>query len=75
MKNVTIFCTFFDNVFNFCPRKVLYYTHYSLGSGGKGGSFSWDHTPTHYICISITDFENDIILSEGLFTYSPKVKN
>jgi prepilin-type N-terminal cleavage/methylation domain-containing protein len=49
--------------------------HYSLGSGGKGGAFSWDHAADYYICISVSDFENDIILSEGMFTYGPRVKN
>jgi len=49
--------------------------HYSLGSGGKAGMFSWDHATDQYICISIYDFENDIILSEGMFTYGPRVKN
>ncbi len=49
--------------------------HYSLGSGGKRGNFSWAHPSKQYICITSYDFENDIILSEGMFTYGPKVKN
>ncbi len=46
--------------------------HYSIGSGGKRGIFSWGHSAGNYQCISIIDFENDIILSEGQFTYSPR---
>lgn len=48
--------------------------HYSLGSGGKGGLFSWSHPSQLYQSIALSDFENDIILSEGMFTYGPKVK-
>jgi type II secretion system protein G len=48
--------------------------HYSIGSGGKGGVFLWDHSPEEYNCITLSEFENDIILSEGMFTYSPRVK-
>lgn len=51
-----------------------YPDHYSLGSGGKGGFFSWSHAAELYMCIAMSDFENDIILSEGMFTYGPKVK-
>lgn len=46
--------------------------HYSLGSGGKNGAFTWAHAPGNYICIAISDFEGDIIFSDGQFTYAPK---
>ncbi len=47
---------------------------YSVGSGGKGGVFNWAHAPGQYISIAMADFENDIIFSEGVFMYGPKVK-
>lgn len=49
-----------------------YPDHYSIGSGGKMGIFSWDHSAEVYNCITLYDFEKDIILSEGLFTYAPR---
>ena len=47
---------------------------YSVGSGGKGGAFTWTHSPAQYISIAMADFENDIIFSDGSFIYGPKVK-
>lgn len=47
---------------------------YSVGSGGKGGAFTWDHAPESYISITMSDFEKDIIFSDGVFIYCPKVK-
>ena len=47
---------------------------YSVGSGGKGGVFDWNHVAAQYISIAMADFENDIIFSEGAFIYAPKVK-
>lgn len=47
---------------------------YSVASGGKGGQFQgYDQSGT-YISISMQDFEKDIIFSEGVFIYGPKVK-
>ncbi len=46
--------------------------HYSLGSGGKGGAFTWAHSSNNYVSIALSDFENDIILSEGIFTFAPR---
>jgi len=51
-----------------------YPDQYSLGSGGKDGVFTWAHTPGEYLCISFSDFNNDIIFSTGQFIYGPKVK-
>lgn len=47
---------------------------YSIGSGGKGGTFTWDHAPEMYISITMSDFERDILFSDGVFMYGPKVK-
>jgi type II secretion system protein G len=47
---------------------------YSVGSGGKGGTFQWDHSPDTYLSITMADFEKDIIFSDGIFMYGPKVK-
>jgi len=47
---------------------------YSVGSGGKGGVFSWAHAAGQYIAVAMADFESDIIFSEGVFIYGPKVK-
>lgn len=49
-----------------------YPDHYSIGSGGRKGVFTWDHASDVYVCITGADFERDIILSEGIFTYAPK---
>lgn len=47
---------------------------YSLGSGGRRGQFAgWNQSGT-YIVTSFSQFENDIIFSNGTFTYTPQVK-
>lgn len=47
---------------------------YGIGSGGKDGVFNgWDQTG-FYIVTRMAGFENDIIFSNGTFTYGPKVK-
>jgi general secretion pathway protein G len=47
---------------------------YAIGSGGKDGVFNgWDQTG-FYIVTTIAGFENDFIFSNGMFTYSPKVR-
>jgi general secretion pathway protein G len=47
---------------------------YGIGSGGKDGVFNgWNQTGV-YIVTEIKLFGNDIIFSNGTFTYGPKVK-
>lgn len=46
--------------------------HYSVGSGGRKGVFDWAHPSSQYICITLGDYDKDIILSDGIFTYAPK---
>ncbi len=55
-----------------CSGITSFPDHYSLGSGGKDGIFNWAHATGDYFCITITDFNNDIIFCEGQFTYGPK---
>lgn len=47
---------------------------YAVGSGGKDGVFNGRQQAGFYIVTSINGFNNDIILSNGAFTYGPKVK-
>lgn len=56
-----------------CPGHPLSMS-FAIGSGGKGGDFTWDHSPEHYISIKMSDFEKDIIFADGAFLYGPKVK-
>ncbi len=49
---------------------------YSIGSGGRDGSNatgSFSTTGT-YIVNSLAGFDNDIVFSNGTFTYGPRVK-
>jgi len=55
-----------------CSGNAVVPDHFSLGSGGKDNIFTWAHTPGEYICISLADFENDIIFSGSQFTYIPR---
>ena len=49
---------------------------YSIGSGGKGGNGTLESLAgqTHgtYVVLDITDFENDIIYSNGQYVYGPR---
>ncbi|MDY0297679.1 MAG: prepilin-type N-terminal cleavage/methylation domain-containing protein [Acidobacteriota bacterium] len=45
---------------------------YSLGSSGRDVNFSGWNQSGLYPVQSLQDFNNDIILSNGTFTYSPK---
>ena len=46
---------------------------YSLGSSGRDTTFVWHTGNTEtYTVSSLSDFDNDIILSNGSFTYAPK---
>ena len=49
---------------------------YSIGSGGRNdfGAGSWTATGD-YLCTSLEHFNYDIVFSNGLFTYGPRVKN
>lgn len=48
--------------------------HYSLGSGGKDKTFgAWTQTGD-YVVVDYGMFNSDIIFSDGLFTYTPRVK-
>ena len=48
---------------------------YSVASGGKGGAFGgMTQAPDAYLSITMSDFEKDIIFSDGVFMLSPKVK-
>jgi type II secretion system protein G len=48
---------------------------YSVGSAARGGSFGGWTSDGDYLCTSLADFTNDIIFSNGQFTYGPRVKN
>ncbi len=62
---------------------IFAYTHgtgedgdsYSLGSGGQhgDGTVNWSQNGV-YDVTSLNHFENDIIFSNGLFTYGPRIK-
>jgi len=48
-------------------------TDYFIGSAGKDGVFNgWDQTGTYYTS-TVSDYGNDIIFSNGTFTYSPEI--
>jgi type II secretion system protein G len=80
------FCPFYIKVM---PRadgwgRAFLYSHgtasggdgdiYSIGSSGRDTTFnSWTVTGD-YLCTQLADFNNDIIFSNGIFTYSPRVK-
>lgn len=57
-----------------CSGGTILPDHYSLGSGGKDGIFTWAHPSGEYSCIAISDFNNDIIFSAGQFMYAPKTR-
>jgi type II secretion system protein G len=47
---------------------------YSIGSSGRDTAFNgWTQTGD-YLCTQLADFNNDIIFSNGIFTFSPRVK-
>ena len=47
---------------------------YAIGSGGRDGIFQdWDQTGFYFVT-SVKDFDNDIIIANGTFTFSPRVK-
>jgi len=49
---------------------------YSIGSPGRDrGNVTFTAATGDYLCSSLTHFGYDIIFSNGVFTYSPKVKN
>lgn len=47
---------------------------YSIASGGRDGVFAGWSQSGDYIMNSISDFNFDIIFSNGIFTYGPKLK-
>lgn len=82
----TWFCPFYIKVM---PRadgwgNQWYYAHgtlgtngdvYSIGSGTRDGTFSSWASTGDYLCTSLEHFTYDIVFSNGVFTYGPKVKN
>lgn len=62
---------------------LIAYTHgtgedeasYSIGSSGRhgDGTVTWSQNGV-YDVTSLNDFENDIIFSNGIFTYGPRIK-
>lgn len=45
---------------------------YSVGSGGKGGTFTgFGQAAGNYVVIDMQNFENDLIYSNGAYTYGP----
>jgi general secretion pathway protein G len=51
-------------------------TSYSIGSSGRAGTGTVDWNQNgEYVCRALTDFDNDIIFCNGIFTYCPKVKD
>ncbi|MCK4835459.1 MAG: prepilin-type N-terminal cleavage/methylation domain-containing protein [Candidatus Aminicenantes bacterium] len=82
----TWFCPFYIKVM---PRadgwgRVVLYAHgtaaggdgdiYSIASTGRDTNFSGWNQLGDYLCTQLSDFNNDIIFSNGIFTYSPRVK-
>ena len=47
---------------------------YSICSSGKDGIFAGFFQEGNYINTELGDFNNDIIFSNGIFVYSPRVK-
>ena len=47
---------------------------YSIGSKARDGLFSSWNTTGDYLCTQLADFNNDIVFSNGIFTYGPRVK-
>lgn len=47
---------------------------YAVGCGGKDGVFNGWEQIGFYVVTTIKGFDNDIIIANGQFTYSPKVK-
>ena len=54
-------------------RNATNQDEYSLGSGGRDTTFTWHTGNVTYVVSSLSDFDNDIILYNGTFTYGPKV--
>ena len=47
---------------------------YAIGSGGKDGVFNgWEQTGQYWVT-RVEDFNNDIIIANGQFTYAPQLK-
>jgi len=58
------------NVFQYTSEWDIY----SIGSGGRDNSVvDWSQFG-EYVCMSITDYLNDIIYSGGQFVYFPRIK-
>ena len=47
---------------------------YSVGSGGKGGQFHGFDQTGFYNVAGLGDFARDIVFSNGMFTYGPRVR-
>ena len=82
----TWFCPFYIKVMPSADGwgRVVMYAHgtaaggdgdiYSIASTGRDINFGgWTQTGD-YLCTQLSDFNNDIIFSNGIFTYSPRVK-
>jgi hypothetical protein len=85
-STTTWFCPFYIKVM---PRSdgwghAFLYAHgnlgagsadiYSIGSSARDGTFASWNTTGDYLCTQLADFNNDIVFSNGIFTYGPRVK-
>ena len=63
------------NVFAYTHGSGFNGTDYSIGSSGRlgTGTVDWNQSGV-YDVRSLRDFENDIIFSNGIFTYGPRIK-
>ena len=64
------------NTWNYTRSAAYPFDEYSIGSGGRDGNFlDFSQTQTQpYIVNSLSGFDNDIIFSNGTYTYAPRVK-
>jgi hypothetical protein len=70
------FIDYWGNLFAYAHGTGGSATSYSIGSSGRNGSGTVDWNQTgEYDIRALADFDNDIIFSNGIFTYCPKVKD
>jgi Tfp pilus assembly protein PilE len=62
------------NDFQYTHGEAAKKAEYAVGSGGRDGVFNgWEQTE-NYIVSDIHDFDKDLIIANGKFTYCPKMK-
>lgn len=62
------------NMFHYYHGTGAKNQEFAIGSGGKDGVFNgWEQTGSYRVS-NTNDFDNDIIIANGEFTFSPKVK-